>query len=260
MVNKKNNRSKAVGELNITLDLSPGIHDITDGIKSFLLKKEPLEKKYQQAIKLFRHSNAPLDPNLGFDQKDEALKALKAAQEHFNLSEAKEALKEGMSLAQKIDPQTTIEEFPVIFLFHRYGDASALFGQGCAININALRENPYTDSTSYEKLLSLIAHESTHCFLKQLDLNKSMLTREKDTFKKDILHHIWEEGLATYIQPNHYRHHYALKKEAPLWIEFINNWFEAKDDQTKISLLKDVVKWTSFKTLFEDMYKEKADH
>ena len=180
------------------------------------------------------------------------------ASKYFDFTQAQKAVKEGLSLAQKINPDVPIKAFPIVFLFMpRYGDAKALHGQGCAININALKPTKVSNDPSYQKIVSYVAHESTHLFLKQLDKKTPPFSIRTDPLDKGIYDFLWEEGLTTYIEPTHYRHHEGFVQDAKFWINTVESWLKAENALVKERILKDCTKREATISWFEDMSSSK---
>jgi len=135
----------------------------------------------------------------------------------------------------------------------RYGDAKALHGQGCAININALKPTKVSNESPYQKILSYVAHESTHLFLQQLGKKPAPFSIRNDPLDKGIYDFLWEEGLTTYIEPSHYRHHDIFIRDAKFWVDTIQDWLKAEDSVTKEKLLRSCTRRESTISWFQDM-------
>lgn len=237
----------------LDLNLEPKIYNFIQPTREYLLNGTPLTEEHEKVLKLFerRHS---LDEMIGEMGREKVVEKLEEASKYFDFVEAQDAVKEGLSLAQKIDPEVPIKPFPIVFLFMpRDGDAKALHGQGCAININALKPTKVSEEDAYQKIVSYVAHESTHVFLKQLGRQPSPFSIRKDPLQKGIYNFLWEEGLTTYIEPTHYRHHGNFIKDAKFWVNTIDAWFKAEDTASKENILKECTKRPSTVSWFEDM-------
>jgi len=239
------------------INLESGIYDFTKPIAEYLITKKPLTDEQTNVLRTF-------EPKYSFEEdirkrgREKIIEEFNEANRYFNFEEAKRAVKEGLYLTQKINPDIKIETFPIIFLFNpKYGDAKALHGQGCAININALKENNLTNDTPHQKIVSYIAHESTHIFLKQLGKKPPSFSIRKDPLKKGIYEFLWEEGLTTYVEPTHYRHHYTIIEDAEFWIKTINDWLDTNDPKAKEDLLNKCVQSPSTILWFNDMFKDR---
>ncbi len=249
---EENNRERG-GRDSLDLNLEPKIYDFTQPTREYLVNDTPLSEEHEKVLRLFegRHT---IDDVIEERGRDRVIKELEEASKYFDFAQAQEAVKEGLSLAQRINPDVAIELFPIVFLFMpRYGDAKALHGQGCAININALKPTKVSNDTPYQKIISYVAHESTHLFLKQLDKKTPPFSIRTDPLEKGIYDFLWEEGLTTYIEPTHYRHHEAFVQDAKFWIGTIQGWLKAGDSMTKEKILKDCTERESTITWFEDM-------
>ncbi len=226
----------------LDLNLEPGIYDFTQATREYLVKGTPLSKEHEKVLKLFERRHT-IDEIIEERGRERVIKELDEASKHFDFTQAQEAVKKGLSLAQKINPDVPIKPFPTVFLFMpRYGDAKALNGQGCAININALKPTDVSNDTSYQKIVSFVAHESTHVFLEQLGKKTPSFSIRKDSLDKGIYDFLWEEGLATYIEPTHYRHHDRFVQDSKFWIDTIQGWLKADGSMTKEKILKDSTK------------------
>jgi len=257
MLKKDGTNTETGARDSLDLNLEPRIYDFTQPTRDYLVNDVPLSEEHQKVLRLFERRH-PIDEVVKERGRERVIKELDEASKYFDFSQAQEAVKEGLSLAQKINPDVPIEPFPVIFLYMpKYGDAKALHGQGCAININALRPTKVSNETPYQKIVSYVAHESTHLFLKQLGKKTPPFSIRTDSLDKGIYDYLWEEGLTTYIEPTHYRHHERFIKDARFWIDTIQNWLKAENSITKEKILKDCTKRESTTSWFEDMSRNK---
>jgi hypothetical protein len=241
----------------LDLNLEPRIYDFTQQTREYLVNDVPLSEEHQQVLRLFerRHTIGEVVEERG---RDRVVEELDEASKYFDFTQAQQAVKEGLSLAQKINPDVPIKAFPIVFLFMpRYGDAKALHGQGCAININALKPTKVSNDTSYQKIVSYVAHESTHLFLKQLDKKTPPFSIRTDPLDKGIYDFLWEEGLTTYVEPTHYRHHEGFVQDAKFWINTVESWLKAENALVKERILKDCTKREATISWFEDMSSSK---
>ena len=111
--------------------LEPGIYDLTPEIRNYITNGIPLSEETLNVLKTF-DSEYDFGRDIEERGKDVVLADLDKASENFDFEEAKQAVEEGLKMAQIINPDIPIKPFPVIFLFiHHYGDAKALYGQGC---------------------------------------------------------------------------------------------------------------------------------
>ena len=237
----------------LDLNLEPGIYDFTQSTRDYLVDGIPLSDEHEKVLKLFERRHT-IDEIVEERGKERVIKDLDEASKYFDFTQAQEAVKEGLSLAQKINPDVQIKPFPIVFLFMpRYGDAKALNGQGCAINIKALKPTKISNDTSYQKIVSFVAHESTHVFLEQLGKKTPPFNIRKDPLDKGIYNFLWEEGLTTHIEPTHYRHHDRFVQDSKFWIDTIQGWLKADGSTTKEKILKDCTKRETTISWFKDM-------
>lgn len=241
----------------LDLNLEPRIYDFTQQTREYLVNDVPLSEEHQQVLRLFERRHT-IDEVVEERGRDRVVEELDEASKYFDFTQAQQAVKEGLSLAQKINPDVPIKAFPIVFLFMpRYGDAKALHGQGCAININALKPTKVSDASSYQKIVSYVAHESTHLFLKQLDKKTPPFSIRTDPLDKGIYDFLWEEGLTTYVEPTHYRHHEGFVQDAKFWINTVESWLKAENALVKERILKDCTKREATISWFEDMSSSK---
>jgi hypothetical protein len=257
MLKQEGNNRESGQRDSLDLNLESKIYDFTQPTREYLVNDVPLSEEHQQVLRLFERRHT-IDEVVEERGRDRVLEELDEASKYFDFTQAQKAVKEGLSLAQKINPDVTIKAFPIVFLFMpRYGDAKALHGQGCAININALKPTKVSNDTSYQKIVSYVAHESTHLFLKQLDKKTPPFSIRTDPLDKGIYDFLWEEGLTTYIEPTHYRHHEGFVQDAKFWINTVESWLKAENALVKERILKDCTKREATISWFEDMSSSK---
>ena len=188
------------------IELEPGIYNLIPSIESSLINSTSLSDSELNILKTFESS---------FNEESLDFKSLQEAKEFFDFEDSKSAIEEGLSLAQAINPEVKMKDFPIIFLFNsKCGDAKSLHGQGCGININALKPGKSSMDTPHQKIVSYVAHESVHVFLKQLGKKPPSFSIQRDPLYKGVYGFLWEEGLTTYIEPIHYRHHKVFQDDA----------------------------------------------
>lgn len=248
MPDVKENNKQDTDLKDITLE--PGIYDFTTDIKEYIENGTPLSEEEQNVLRTFNRYYS-FEKDIQKRGKEVILQELDEALEYFDFEQGKQAVAEGVKKAQEINPDVKIKPFPIIFLFiPNLGDARALDGQACGINIDALKPDSLRPYSPYEKIKAYSEHETVHIFLHQLNLDDQGI---KMTPRKDILSFMWEEGLTTYMESNHYNHHEAIEADAPFWIRTINKWFQAPDD-IREKLFEIMKNRPSFKTFFKDMY------
>lgn len=236
------------------MSLEPGIYDLTLSIREYLENSIPIPDEELNVLRTF-------DPEYSFEQdiqkrgRQVILSELDDALKYFDFEEAKLAAQEGMKMAQIINPNIPIKPFPIVFLFipHR-GDAKALYGQGCGINIVALKNKRYDVDPPREKIVSFTAHETVHTFLKQLGKQPKPGHR---TWQKVAWDFIWEEGLATYVEPTHYFPHGAVESDGAFWVNTINRWFKSQSEEEVQEIFEEIKARPSFQTWYNYMYYNK---
>jgi len=231
--------------------LEPGIYDLTPEIRDYITNGIPLSEETLNVLKTF-------DPEYDFGRdieergEDVVLADLDKASKDFNFEEAKQAVQEGLKMAQIINPDIPIKPFPVIFLFiPHYGDAKALYGQGCGINIGALKNKRYGEESPRQKIVSFTAHEATHTFLKQLGKHPELGNR---TWERVGLDFIWEEGLATYVEPTHFLPHDVVEADGAFWVDIIKRWYSRKSEEEAHKIYEDIKERPSFQVWYNYMY------
>jgi hypothetical protein len=235
------------------IELPGGIYDLTGEIREYIENDTPISEETLNILRTFDREYS-FEKDISKRGREPILKRFDTALELFDTGEAKEAVKEGLLYAQKINPDIEIKPFPVVFLFiPNKGHATALGGQGCAINIDALREKDYLKVTPYENIVSSVAHESVHIFLEQLDKKPSYSDIERP-LEERIYDFLWEEGLATYIEPHNYRHHDVIVKDVDFWIEVVKGWFKTDEVEEKKKILRTCKERDSCVSWLKDMY------
>ncbi len=240
-------------ELN-EIALEPGIYDLTTSIRGYLENSIPIPEEELKVLKVF-------DPEYSFEEdiekrgKEKILQELNVASENFDFNKAVIASKDGVKIAQAINPDIPIKPFPIVFLFNPIrGDAKSLYGQGCAINISYLRKRRGGDNSTEVKLLSFVAHESVHTFLRQLGKNPE--TRHS-SWEKLAWDFMWEEGLTTYIEPYHYLPHDAVEADGKFGVKIINRWFKSENEVERNEIFEELKNRDSFKQWYNYMYNGK---
>jgi len=241
----------------LDLRLEPRIYDFTEPTRKYLVDGTPLSEEHEKVLNLFERRHT-IEEVLEERGRERVINDLEEASKYFDFTQAQKAAGEGISFAQRINPDIPIKPFPIVFLFMpKYGDATALHGQGCAININSLKPTKFWNESSYQKIVSYVAHESTHLFLQQLGKKPAPFSIRNDSLDKGIYDFLWEEGLTTYIEPSHYRHHELFVKDAKFWVDTIQNWLKAEGSVTKGKILKECTSRESTITWFKDMSNSK---
>ena len=218
---------------------------------NYLENNIPIPEEEMNVLKTF-------DKEYSFEEdiqergRDAVLKGLNEVSKYFDFEEAKLAATKGLKMAQVINPDVPIKPFPIVFLYNPFhGDAKSLYGQGCGINIAALKNKRYGEEPQREKIVSFTAHEATHTFLEQLGVRPKPGNR---TNKKCSFDFIWEEGLTTYIEPTHYLPHDDVEADGAFWVDIINRWYKAQTPEEDKQIYEEVVNRHSFKTWYHYMY------
>lgn len=232
------------------ITLEPGIYNFTPDIKEYIGNGIPLTDEEQNVLRTFNQRYS-FPEDIQRRGKETILRQLDRALECFDFEQAKQAVAEGVNKAQGINPDVKIKAFPVVFLFlPGYGDYTSLHGQGCGVNIDALRANSMTLGSPYANIVSGTTHESVHTFLRQLGVNQ-----EQDLSPKQrILSFIWEEGLTTYMESIHYPHHNDIENDAQFWVDTVNRWFDTNDPNEKDKIFEVIKNRPSFLRFLSDMY------
>lgn len=228
-------RTDNITESDITdITLEPGIYDLTPSIKEYVEKGIPLSDEVNNIMRTF-DSKYSLDDDINKTGKETILNELTQSLEGFNLHDAAISVEEGIQMAQTINPDLKIEQFPIVFLWTPTSKGgTALHGQGCAINIGKLKDSDYA-GTMYENIKEITAHEATHLFLQQLGVRPSQ--EEGKTLKKEVLDILWEEGLATYIESATSVSHKEIVADADFWLRMVNRWLDANTFKEKYDVL-----------------------
>lgn len=231
--------------------LEPGIYDLTPEIREHIIAGKPLADETANILRTFNDQYS-FEDDIKKRGRDVVLAELDRAQESFDFETAKVAVRKGIEIAQQINPDIPIKPFPVIFLFiPNQGDAKSLHGQGCGINIDALRNRRVSEDLPEQKILSFTAHEATHTFLRQLDRHPKPGNR---SWRRVALDFIWEEGLTTYVEPTHYLPHEAVESDGEFWVDIINRWYSSTSDEDARQIYAEIKERASFQTWYKYMY------
>ena len=173
MTEPKNTSERNAFEDLKPIGIEPGIYDFTSEIENAYIYGTPLSDTVENILKTFKKDFC-LEEDIETKGREKILKEIEEIKETFDFEEAKNAVKEGLVIAQGINPDIEMKEFPIVFLYIPfYGDAKSLHGQGCGISISALKQSKKLLDTPYERLVSYTAHEAVHVFLRQLGKNRS---------------------------------------------------------------------------------------
>lgn len=154
------------------------------------------------------------------------------------------AFREGISIAQQLNPLVKIETFPIYLICAgKVTNARAMYG-GIVLNLTNLVNKPLNREETIEMIKSMTAHETAHRLIRQLGLKPE---RYSD-IDENLLHTIWEEGLTTTIETVHNPWHEDFVKDSEFWIQSIREWMNAKGDGEKRSkIIIECYKRDSFK-------------
>jgi len=221
------------------ITLEPGIYDFTPQIRDHIANGTPLSDEITNVLRTFK-KEYDFDEDIRQRGRETILKEMDDVLEVFNFEEAKKAFNEGLAHTQTINSEEKIKPFPVVFLFiPRNKEGSALHGQGCAININTLKQNDSKIETPYEKIVALSAHESTHLFLQQLGVRTPI---EDKSLEDAIYNFLWEEGLTTHMEPTHHDYHDKVVKDSKFWINIMTQWMTTNSSKKKNDLIHECMK------------------
>lgn len=230
--------------------LEPGIYDLTGEIREYIENNTPMSDETVNVLRTFDREYS-FEEDIRSRGKGEVLSELDDALEYFDFKEAKLAAQEGMALAQIINPDVPIKPYPIVFLFIPFrGDAKSLYGQGCGINIRYLKATRHGEDSVRQKIVTFTAHETVHVFLGQLGVKPESQNRN---WKKAALDFMWEEGLATHVEPTHYLPHDVVKSDGAYWVDLVNRWFDS-DSVGKEELFKEILERPSFQYWYNYMY------
>lgn len=233
------------------IELEPGIYDFTPEIRDHLVNGTPFKPETLNVLRTF-DQDYDFDEDMQERGKEVVLAELDNASTYFDFEVAKQAVEEGLKMAQVINPDVPIKPFPVVFLFipHR-GDAKSLHAQGCGINIGVLKSRRYDEEPTRQKIVSFTAHEATHTFLRQLGRAPKAGNR---TTERASLDFIWEEGLTTYVEPTHYLPHDAVEADGEFWVNIIKRWYNRKNLEDAQEIYEEIKGRPSFQTWYKYMY------
>jgi len=233
------------------ITLAPGIYDLTPEIRDHIANGAPLSEETLNILKTF-DSEYDLDLDIKRNGREVILEKLDEASLYFDFEEAKQASKEGLKFAQIINPDIPLKPFPIVFLFiPDRGDAKALHGQGCGININILKNKRDKEDPPRQKIVSFVAHEATHTFLKQLGKRPE---GGQKTWRTATLDFMWEEGLTTYVEPTHYFPHNAVEADGAFWVDVINRWDKRENQEEAQKIYEEIISRPSFRVWYNYMY------
>ena len=146
---------------------------------------------------------------------------------------------------QTINPEVPLEEVPLYLLSSPVEkNASALNGEGIAINTRSLVEN----NKGNEYLENTIVHEATHIFIKRLGKEPDW---ESNDFKRQVSNFLWFEGLAQYMQPHPEEVERMFKQDAEKWPKILSSWFNTESKEKKAILIENILNMESFKKIME---------
>ncbi len=170
---------------------------------------------------------------------------LEKVNELLESEEVYKAFRDGILIAQQLNPLVKIETFPIYLICAgKTTNARAMYG-GIVLNLTNLVNRPLNRDETIEMIKSLTAHETTHRLIRQLGLKPE---RSSD-IDENILHTIWEEGLTTTIETVHHTWHEDIVNDSEFWIQSIKEWINAKGDKEKREqILNDCYQRDSFKT------------
>lgn len=231
--------------------LKPGVYNLAQEVSDSINNKQDIDNETLNILATF---NGYYDLALDIEKRgsEKVQEEMSKALEEFDFEKAKEAVKSGLARAQGLNPQIPLNEFPVIFLYVPTSeDAKSLHGQGCGININSFCGVGLNQEEKFKRIESLVAHESTHIFLKQLGLKPPNNWTGLEDF---ICNFLWEEGLTTYMETENYSHHERFIADSDFWIHMLYKWIILdRDDPKKQNLLKACIDRESTQAWLKDI-------
>ncbi|MBD3329632.1 hypothetical protein GF357_04005 [Candidatus Dojkabacteria bacterium] len=153
--------------------------------------------------------------------------------------------KETLQTVQKIQPNIKIKKFPFYFIYAGSGtDAKSFGGTAVVINLGyyaaqlkgAIKTNNKVPKTVRDQILAASIHEGVHVFLNQLGLSW------KHSNQDEIWNIIWEDGLATYMEPTHFGPSTDYYSENNFWLVIISKWLDAKEDSKRKKVIYEALK------------------
>ncbi len=227
------------------IEFRPGIYDLTPSIQNYIQNNSPIPDETLNVLNTF-------DQRYSFERdiirrgRETLLYELNGIRERYDIDEIVKAVNLGVEDAQTINPETRIKPFPKFLLYMPISKgATALFGQGCAINLfRAFEEG---EGKPCKRVREMTAHESTHIFLGQLGVRPPTIEK---SYKHWIYDFLWEEGLAKYMENPDTQYHKEIVQDAPFWISAIKQWFANTDENQKQELLNSFLtkKYINFST------------
>lgn len=222
-----------------------------DGYQESFEQEVPLPEDLEKFLKKFNEYD--LEEDIKERGRDTISSELEKVKQLVESGEMEGAFKRGIAIVQQVNPSVKIEDFPIYLIFAgRVTNARAMYG-GIVLNLGNLVNKPLTQEQKIEAIESMAAHETVHRFIRQLGLKPE---KSKD-IDEDLLHTIWEEGLATTIETAHLPWHENIVNDSEFWIQAIRDWMNAKgDNQKRNEILNECYQRDSYKNWLDKKRKK----
>lgn len=233
------------------ITLNEGIYNLTPIIREYIVRDSKIPDEYLNILRTF-NQYYDLERDIKNRGKEAVLEEYDKAISEFNFQDAQQAVQSGLIRTQTLNPKVKLKGFPIVFLFVPTSeDAKSLREQGCGININSICNLGLTKEQTFNRIESYVAHESTHVFLKQLGVKPLNKWTGLDNFICDFL---WEEGLTTYMETEHYPHHERFINDSKFWIDILRTWIIIpRDDPKKTDMLNECINRESTQAWLKDI-------
>jgi hypothetical protein len=153
----------------------------------------------------------------------------------FRVEERKDGI---LRTIHRIQPGVEIASYPFYFIYAgRSTSAKSIAGTACAVNLGYFA--PLETSRGYERaqvledIQSACIHEGVHVYLNQLKRGW------KYSDLPSILRIVWEDGLASYIEPTHHPDTVRYYDDRRFWLDVLRRWIQASTNKEKEKLIGD---------------------
>lgn len=145
----------------------------------------------------------------------------------------KDLANEGLAISRQISPDFNFISPNIYFVYAgRITDGRVVNEDSFVINLGNVTRGVESREELQKKIISMIAHEGVHIFLKQISP-----PREAGNL---LLEQLWEEGLATFMETEHYVWHNDYVDEASeIWAQALINWLKDGTHDEKIAIIND---------------------
>ncbi len=216
------------------------IHNLIPEIEEYIKNGVLLSPETERVIRIFNHEE-DFSQILSRKDREGVLGDLNSGLKNFNRIDLMDIVPRSISTVQKLNPEKRLNNTKMYLLFTpTTRRASALKGEGVAININAFKNN----KNSKEYLENCITHELTHTFLSSL--GKEPIEGNND-LKREMYDFLWWEGIAQYVEPYHSEIQNMIEKDLDSWKEILSLWFKIDSKENKKELMERIKGLSSFK-------------